>query len=136
MKRKTFQNHVNLRKREFEINKIRAQKGEVEISKEIVEERKITDDDIKLNYRKKNLDIDKIKAQKGDTEISKEIVEERRTVYVPHLGLLSWIGGTVLLFWALGLIFSIGGFMIHWLLLIAAIVFIVDMMSGKNREEI
>ena len=126
MKRKTFQNHVNLRKKECK----------VEISKEIIEERKSIDDDIKLNYRKKNLDIDKIKAQKGDTEISKEIVEERRTVYVPHLGLLSWIGGTVLLFWVLGLIFSIGGLMIHWLLLIAAIVFIVDMMSEKNRGEI
>jgi len=98
MKRKTFQNHVNLRKNKFEIDKIRAQKGEV--------------------------------------EISKEIVAEKRTVYVPHMGLLSWIGGTVLLFWALGLIFSIGGIMIHWLLLIAAVVFIIDMMSVKNGKKI
>lgn len=50
------------------------------------------------------------------------------------MGLLSWIGGIVLLFWVLGLIFSIGGLMIHWLLLIAAIVFIVDMVSRKGRE--
>jgi len=52
------------------------------------------------------------------------------------MGLLRWIGGIVLLFWALGLIFSIGGLMIHWLLLIAAIVFIVDMISGKEKRRI
>ncbi len=50
------------------------------------------------------------------------------------MGFLSWIGGIVLFFWVIGLIFSIGGFMIHWLLLIAAVVFIVDMISGKKRR--
>ncbi len=49
------------------------------------------------------------------------------------MGVLRWIGGIVVLFWALGLIFRIGGSMIHILLLIAAIVFIVDMISGKRR---
>lgn len=49
------------------------------------------------------------------------------------MGFLSWIGGIVLFFWVLGLIFSIGGLMIHWLLVIAAIAFIVDMISGRRR---
>jgi len=49
------------------------------------------------------------------------------------MGFLRWIGGIVILFWALGLIFRIGGGMIHILLIIAAIVFIVDMISGKRR---
>jgi len=49
------------------------------------------------------------------------------------MGFLRWIGGIVILFWAIGLIFRIGGGMIHILLIIAAIVFIVDMISGKRR---
>lgn len=49
------------------------------------------------------------------------------------MGILRWIGGIVVLFWALGLIFRIGGGMIHILLVIAAIVFIVDMISGRSR---
>lgn len=49
------------------------------------------------------------------------------------MGILRWIGGIVVFFWALGLIFRIGGSMIHILLLIAAVVFIVDMISGKRR---
>jgi hypothetical protein len=49
------------------------------------------------------------------------------------MGFLSWIGGIVICFWVLGLIFSIGGFMIQWLLVIAAISFIVDMISRKRR---
>ena len=49
------------------------------------------------------------------------------------MGFLRWIGGIVVLFWALGLIFRIGGGMIHVLLVIAAIVFIVDMITGKRR---
>jgi len=49
------------------------------------------------------------------------------------MGFLSWVGGIVVCFWILGLIFSIGGLMIHWLLVIAAIAFIVDMISGKRR---
>jgi len=49
------------------------------------------------------------------------------------MGFLRWLGGIVIFFWALGLIFSIGGGMIHFLLVIAAIVFIVDTISGKRR---
>ena len=49
------------------------------------------------------------------------------------MGLLRWIGGIVVFFWVLGLIFRIGGGMIHLLLVIAAIVFIIDMVIGKRR---
>ncbi|MBZ9688998.1 lmo0937 family membrane protein [Clostridium estertheticum] len=49
------------------------------------------------------------------------------------MGILSWIGGIIVFFWVLGLIFSIGGLMIHWLLVIAAIAFIVDMISRRRR---
>lgn len=49
------------------------------------------------------------------------------------MGFLRWIGGIIILFWALGLVFRIGGGLIHILLVIAAIVFIVDMISGKRR---
>lgn len=49
------------------------------------------------------------------------------------MGFLRWVGGIIVLFWALGLIFKIGGSMIHMLLVIAAIVFIVDMISGRKK---
>jgi hypothetical protein len=48
------------------------------------------------------------------------------------MGLLRFIGGIVVFFWVLGLIFKIGGGMIHALLVIAVIVFIVDKISGKK----
>ena len=49
------------------------------------------------------------------------------------MGILSWIGGVIVFFWVVGLIFSIGGLMIHWLLVVAAIAFIVDMISRRRR---
>jgi hypothetical protein len=49
------------------------------------------------------------------------------------MGFLRWIGGIVVFFWVLGLVFKVGGAMIHWLLVVAAIVFIVDMISGRRR---
>lgn len=48
--------------------------------------------------------------------------------------LLRWIGGIVVFFWVLGLIFRIGGTLIHWLLLIAAIAFIWDVVTGRKRN--
>lgn len=47
------------------------------------------------------------------------------------MGLLSWIGGIVVFFWVLGLIFKIGGGLIHILLVIAAISFIVDFIKKR-----
>jgi hypothetical protein len=49
------------------------------------------------------------------------------------MGFLRWVGGIIICFWALGLIFRIGGGLIHILLVIAVIAFIVDMISGKRR---
>ena len=48
------------------------------------------------------------------------------------MGLLRFIGGIVVFFWVLGLIFRIGGSMIHLLLILAAIVFIIDMVTRKR----
>ncbi len=47
------------------------------------------------------------------------------------MSILRWIGGIVVFFWVLGLLFKIGGGLIHTLLIIAAIVFIVDFISGR-----
>lgn len=54
----------------------------------------------------------------------------RKVVY--YMGFLRWLGGIVVFFWALGLIFRIGGGMINTLLIVAAIIFIVDRISGKR----
>jgi hypothetical protein len=49
------------------------------------------------------------------------------------MGLLSWIGGFILVIWLLGFVFSIGGAMIHLLLVVAAITFIFDFATGRRR---
>ncbi|QGU93991.1 lmo0937 family membrane protein [Clostridium bovifaecis] len=48
--------------------------------------------------------------------------------------LLRWIGGIVVLFWVLGLIFRIGGGLIHLLLIVAAVVFIFDAITGRGKD--
>ena len=50
------------------------------------------------------------------------------------MGFLRWLGGIVICFWLLGLLLRIGGGMIHLLLLVAAIVFIFDFVTGKGRS--
>ena len=50
------------------------------------------------------------------------------------MGFLTWVGGIVLIFWFLGFMFSIGGLMIHWLLIIAAIALVVDLISARRRR--
>lgn len=47
--------------------------------------------------------------------------------------LLKWIGTIIVVFWILGLLFRIGGILINWLLLIAAIVFVVDLVTGRKH---
>ncbi|MBU3188784.1 lmo0937 family membrane protein [Clostridium bowmanii] len=47
---------------------------------------------------------------------------------------LRWIGGIIVFFWVLGLILRIGGSMIHLLLIIAVIVFIIDLILGKGKR--
>ncbi|MPW25772.1 lmo0937 family membrane protein [Alkalibaculum sp. M08DMB] len=49
--------------------------------------------------------------------------------------ILKWIGAVVVFFWLLGLVFRIGGGLINLLLIVAAIVFIVDWISGKNKSK-
>lgn len=48
--------------------------------------------------------------------------------------LLRWIGAIVVLFWILGFLFRVGGAMIHWLLILAVIVFIVDVFTGRRNR--
>ncbi|MBL4933922.1 MULTISPECIES: DUF5670 family protein [Clostridium] len=45
-----------------------------------------------------------------------------------------WIGGFVLFFWILGLIFKIGGYAINFLLVLAAIVFLLDALIGRRKN--
>lgn len=47
---------------------------------------------------------------------------------------LRWIGGFVVLFWLIGLIFRIGGSLINLLLIVAAVVFIIDAIFGRKKS--
>lgn len=49
------------------------------------------------------------------------------------MAFLRWLGGIVVFFWLLGLLFKIGGGLIHILLVVAAIVFIFDFIKGKVK---
>ncbi len=44
---------------------------------------------------------------------------------------LIWLGGIVVFFWVIGLLFRIGGGFIHILLVVAAILFLLNTFSGK-----
>ena len=50
------------------------------------------------------------------------------------MGFLSWLGGIVVVFWLLGFLFKIGGGLIHILLIVAVIVFIVDLITRRTRN--
>jgi hypothetical protein len=56
---------------------------------------------------------------------------ERRYLYMT---ILRWLGGIVLLFWIIGLLFRIGGSLINLLLIVAAVVFIIDALFGRKRN--
>lgn len=47
---------------------------------------------------------------------------------------LKWIGGIVVFFWLLGILLKIGGGLIHILLVVAAIIFIFDFITGKKNN--
>ncbi len=49
------------------------------------------------------------------------------------MGFLRWLGGIVVFFWLMGLLFKVGGGLINILLVVAAIVFIVDYLKGKVK---
>lgn len=57
----------------------------------------------------------------------KEVYEE-----VFYVGILRCIGGIVVCFWVLGLVFGFGGSMVHILLVVAIILFLVDMILGRK----
>jgi len=46
---------------------------------------------------------------------------------------LRWLGGFVVMFWLIGLIFSIGGSLINLLLLVAALIFVIDAIFGRRK---
>ncbi len=48
------------------------------------------------------------------------------------MGFLRWIGGIVVFFWLLGLLFKVGGGLIHILLVVAAVVFLFDFIKGRT----
>jgi len=47
---------------------------------------------------------------------------------------LRWLGGFVVLFWLMGVLFSKGGSLINILLIVAAIVFIIDVLSSRRKN--
>ena len=47
---------------------------------------------------------------------------------------LRWVGGFVILFWLIGILFSKGGSLINILLIVAAIVFIIDILSSRRKN--
>lgn len=51
------------------------------------------------------------------------------------MGFLRWIGGFVLLFWLIGILFSIGGAFINVLLLVAVVVFIIDALASYSKRK-
>ena len=46
---------------------------------------------------------------------------------------LRWLGGVIVFFWILGLIFRIGGKLIHLLLILAVASFLFDFIFGRKR---
>lgn len=51
------------------------------------------------------------------------------------MGFLRWLGGFIIFFWLIGLLFRIGGGFINLLLIIAAIVFIGDAVLGRRKTK-
>ncbi|HEY5562089.1 MAG TPA: lmo0937 family membrane protein [Clostridiaceae bacterium] len=49
------------------------------------------------------------------------------------MSFLRWIVGVIIIIWILGFVLHIGGSLIHLLLVIAVIVFLVDLISGRRR---
>lgn len=47
---------------------------------------------------------------------------------------LKWIAVILIAFWIIGLIFNIAGTLIHWVLLAAVVVFIVDLFTGNKTK--
>lgn len=50
------------------------------------------------------------------------------------MNFLKWLGGIVVLFWLIGLLFKIGGNLINLLLLVAVFIFVVDAIWGRKKD--
>lgn len=50
------------------------------------------------------------------------------------MGVLSWIAGFVLLFWILGFFLKLGGALLNLLLIVAVIMFVVDLIFGRRKR--
>lgn len=50
------------------------------------------------------------------------------------MSFLRWLGGFVVLFWLMGVILSIGGYLINILLITATIVFVIDVISSRRKS--
>lgn len=74
----------------------------------------------------KNMTDDEVLSE---IKSNKEVYEE-----VFYVGILRCIGGIVVYFWVLGLIFDLGGSMVHILLGVAIILFLVDMILGRKSK--
>lgn len=48
------------------------------------------------------------------------------------MAFLRWLGGLVVLIWLLGFLFKIGGNLVHILLIVAAVVFLFDFITGRR----
>lgn len=50
------------------------------------------------------------------------------------MNFLRWLGGIVVLFWLIGLLFKIGGTLINLLLLVAVFIFVADAIWGRKKD--
>ena len=50
------------------------------------------------------------------------------------MSFLKGLGGIVALIWVLGILFKVGGNLIHILVVVAVIIFMVDMITGKQKN--
>lgn len=70
----------------------------------------------------------------NDNTISIIVVYTNHFKEVQKMTFFRWLGGFILLFWIIGLIFKIGGSFINFLLIIAALIFVVDLLFGKKKS--
>ncbi|OQB13917.1 MAG: hypothetical protein BWY15_01545 [Firmicutes bacterium ADurb.Bin193] len=52
------------------------------------------------------------------------------------MNFLRWLGGIVVFFWLIGVIFRLAGNLIHLLLLVAAAIFIYDRVFKKPNSQV
>lgn len=50
------------------------------------------------------------------------------------MAFLRWLGGIVVFFWILGYLLKFTGGAIHFLLVLAAVIFLLDWFTGKRRR--